>query len=339
MTIPTTMQAVVLHRYDANYGGITVEERPVPQPKAGEVLVKMIASPINPSDLLFMQGRYGFTRPTPTVPGFEGCGIVVAANGGIGRFYLNRRVAAVVQQVGDGVWADYVTVPARMVLPMGKGISDEQAAMSAVNPMTAWALIDISQRGKHKTILHTAAGSALGKMLWRLGQARGVEVVGIVRRPEQADDLRAMGMKHILCSTALDFDEQVKAITREMRIRLCFDAVGGTTASRILRAMPRHSTLRVYGALSGEVSASADTLDLIFKDKTLSGFWLSDYIGEKGILRLALIGRHVQKLLGSDLSSEVRARYPFAKAHEAIRDYESAMSAGKVLFVSTEGTP
>ncbi len=123
--IPTTMRALVLHTYQlGSYASLTLEERAVPQPGKGEVLVRVAAAPINPSDLASLQGLYGVPKPLPVVPGIEGCGTVVATGSGlIARRLLGKRVACAAG-AGDGTWAEYVVAPALQCSPLPASIDD-----------------------------------------------------------------------------------------------------------------------------------------------------------------------------------------------------------------------
>ena len=123
MAIPGSMRAVQLRAYDGKPESIAVVEMPVPRPGPGEVLVRVVASPINPSDLMFIQGLYGFKKPFPAVPGFEGSGTVVQAGTGmVPRFLNGRRVACVAadSKVPGGMWAEYVVTSAQFCMPLRK---------------------------------------------------------------------------------------------------------------------------------------------------------------------------------------------------------------------------
>ncbi|HUV92535.1 MAG TPA: alcohol dehydrogenase catalytic domain-containing protein, partial [Anaerolineales bacterium] len=106
--VPDQMTAVVLDSY-SGAEALRVEQRPVSKPGKDEVLVKVAASPINPSDLAFLDGKYGFDNPPPVVPGGEGSGTVVAVGpGAMGRYFLGKRVACLSNGERDGTWAEYV---------------------------------------------------------------------------------------------------------------------------------------------------------------------------------------------------------------------------------------
>src|SRR4051812_2507581 len=109
MDLPFRMKAVLLKDYDAPAEALSLAHIPVPPVRRGEVLVRMAASPINPSDLIFLKGQYGITKPLPVVPGFEGSGTVVAAGGGwLARRLVGKRVACRAPSDGHGTWAEYM---------------------------------------------------------------------------------------------------------------------------------------------------------------------------------------------------------------------------------------
>jgi NADPH:quinone reductase-like Zn-dependent oxidoreductase len=328
--LPATMQAAVLHAYTGP-SGVRVEERPVPVPRPGQVLVRIMASPINPSDLLFLEGRYGFTKPTPVVPGFEAAGVVVAAADPLGRRRIGQRVVCAVQERGDGPWAEYMLAPAAFVLGLPRHLSFEQGSMALVNPLTAIALIEMARRGRHRAVVQTAAASALGRMIARLAAEHGISVIHVVRRTEQADGLRAEGAQHILDSSDPGFDAALGALCRSLDARLAFDAVAGPMTARVLGAMPRGGRVVVYGALSLE-AAQASPIDLIFHSKRVEGFWLSDWLGSKNPIALLNTSRRAFAMLDGVLKTAVQARYPVAQVGEALTAYAANMSAGKVLI-------
>ena len=236
--IPNQMTAVVLDSY-SGVDALHIEQRPVPKPGPNEVLVKVAAAAINPSDLSFIEGRYAFRKPLPAIPGFEGSGMVVDTGGGLmGRYLNGKRVACVSQQDGEGLWAEYVVVKAGYALPLNKEVSLEQGAMSVVNPLTALALISLAKEGNHKAIVNTAAASALGQMLDRLGRSEGIQVINIIRRHSQAELLKAQGATAVLNSSDADFEQQLYDACQQYDAKLAFDAIAGPMPMQLLKAMP-----------------------------------------------------------------------------------------------------
>src|SRR5206468_699626 len=144
-----------------------------PPPGRGRVRVRILASPVNPSDLLFVRGVYGRKPSPPATPGFEGVGVVEESGGGLlGRRVLRRRVA--VLNGSGGNWQEQVVVPAQQAVPVPAGLPDEQAASFFVNPATALAMTrHVLRVPAGAWLLQTAAGSALGRMIIRLGRQEG----------------------------------------------------------------------------------------------------------------------------------------------------------------------
>ncbi len=329
--LPTTMRAVQLSAYDGQ--SLNVADVPVPQPASGQVLVKVTASPINPSDVMFLRGVYGFKKPLPATPGFEGSGTVVASGGGMmAQLLRGKRVAcaAADPDTKGGMWAEYIAASAQMCVPLRKEVSLDQGAMMLVNPLTAWALVEEAQRGHHRAAIQTAAASALGRMMVRLAQRAGLPVINIVRRQEQVDLLRSLGAEHVLNSSDAGFDAQLKDLARRLRATIAFDAVAGEMTARVLRAQPPRSRILVYGGLS-LAAAQAYPGSLIFESKRMEGFWLSGWLRKKSMLARFRTAREVQKLLASELKSEVRAKVPLEQVPKALADYSAHMTGGKFL--------
>ncbi len=333
--IPSTMRAVQLAAYDGGPESLSVVEMPVPRPGPGEVLVRVFASPINPSDLAFLRGMYGFKKPLPTVPGFEGSGTVVDAGSGMmACFMKGRRVAcaAADAKVAGGMWAEYVVTSAQFCMPLRKHVELEQGATLLVNPLTAWALMDEARRGGHKAVVQTAAASALGKMVIRLGQKFSLPVINIVRRAEQVEALRAIGAVHVLNSSDSGFDAALHALCHNLDATIAFDAVSGDMSARVLAALAQRARLIVYGALSLE-AVHADPASLVFESKHVEGFWLSQWLRSRSLVGQLRVAGQVQALLSGELKTDIQARFPLEQASKALEQYMGNMSGGKVLLV------
>lgn len=337
-TVSKTMRALVLHSYDiGSFASLTVEERPTPRPGKGEALVRMAASPINPSDLASLQGLYGVKKALPMVPGIEGCGTVVATGSGyLARRLLGKRVACAAG-AGDGAWAEYMVAPATLCSPLPDSVNDEQGAMRIVNPYTAWAHLSIARQAGAHPFVQTAAASALGQMVNRLAQRRGVQVINVVRRDAQAETLRALGAKHILNSEAPDFDGQLRALCRQLGARLAFDAVAGAMTTRLLNALPPEGRVIVYGGLAGEM-ISVNPGEVIFNQRRIEGFYLPRWVARQNPLALIAMQRKLYQL-GDLTHAAIQLRAPLENAQQAIATYQTNMSAGKVLLMPGIAAP
>lgn len=329
--IPSEMLAVTLGRYGAP---VTTGRLPVPSPGAGQVLVRMAAAPINPSDLASLEGRYANRKELPTVPGIEGSGTVVAAGPGLlPRLLLGRRVACASSPDAGGTWAEYMVTSASLCVPLQRGVTLEQGATLLVNPLTALSLWDIALHEGHAAVVHTAAASNLGRMILRVGLEKGIPQVCVVRRPEHVSALRALGAEHVLVSADRDFVDRLRALSHELRATLLLDPVAGQGAARLLQAAPAGSTLIVYADLSDE-PISVEPRQLFFEDKRVRGFYLQEWTSGMPLVQRLRLTSRAQRLLGSTLASRVRRRLPLSAAGEGVAMYQDDMGAGKVLLAA-----
>ena len=333
--IPETMQAAELRAYtdgETNIELFTVT-KPVPVPRENEVLVRIAASPINPSDVAFLQGNYGFKKRLPVVAGFEAGGTVVASGGGTHADSLvGKRVACVAPFDRDGCWADYMATAATNSLPLIDAISEEQGAMVFVNPLTAYAMLDTARKAGAKAVVQTAAAGALGQMLFRLAKSWGMPCINIVRRPEQVEILKSIGADMVLDSSSERFERQLLVGCKKEQATFAFDAVGGEITGTLAACMPRGSRIMVYGGLSGKPIQLNPGI-LIFLGQQVEGFWLSPYLEQQGPEAVAAMSDAVQQMIVSEMATQVRLRLPVEKAHEAVQDYARQMTGGKVLIV------
>jgi NADPH:quinone reductase len=326
------MQAVVFERFGEPGEVLGVRDVPVPEPKPGEVRVRMLAAPINPSDLMVVRGTYSKLPSLPATPGFEGVGIVEAANAGLfGRFLMGKRVA--VLNSSSGSWAEYAVLNARQAIPLSKQLSVEQAAMFFVNPATAFILTrKVLAVPAGEWLLQTAAGSALGRMIIRLGRRCGFRTIHVVRRASQVDELKSLGADEVLVEGNGDFSEQVRRITGGKGVRFAVDPVGGTTGSAIVRELARDGRLILFGTLSGQ-PLSFSPRDLMTPGAAIEGFWLGNWMARQTILsKLKLVRELTALILDGTLASDVGESLSLDRIQDAIRAAENPDHGRKTLL-------
>jgi len=242
---------------------LSLSDVPVPSPTGNEVLVRIEASPINPSDLgVLVAGADMSTatvagtpeRPTVTAPlgaealkglsarldqplpvGNEGAGTVVAAGSSSAAQAL---VGKTVGLAGGGMYAQYRVVDAAACLVLPEGATASQGASSFVNPLTALGMLETMRREGHSALVHTAAASNLGQMLVKLCIKDGVPLVNVVRKPDQEEILKSLGAVHVCNSESPSFSTDLVEALKATSATLAFDATGGgTLASQILSGM------------------------------------------------------------------------------------------------------
>lgn len=345
-------------------------------PGDDEIVVRIEATPINPSDLGLLLGpadlstlrETGGDRPGLdfTVPqarlgsvrgrvgksmpvGNEGAGIVVAA-GKDARALEGKRVG----MVGGAMYADYRRIKARDVIPLPEGASAADGASMFVNPLTALGFVETARREGHRAIVHTAAASNLGQMLQKICLADDIPLVNIVRSDEQAGILRAIGATYVLNSKDADFPAQLAGVLAETGATIAFDAIGGgTLGSEIVQAMERAAVgsmgeynrygsdvfkqLYIYGALD----LSPTTLNrLAFGFQwSVSGWLLFPFLRKAGPEVADRMRKRVADELRTTFASHYTQVIGLAEAldPEVLRRYERKATGEKFLIDPTRG--
>lgn len=338
-TIPRQMRALLVERYEdelpAAITALKVAQRPIPAPSRGQVLVKVEAAPCNPSDLLLIQGRYGALKTLPSVPGWECAGEVVATGGGwLSRWLLGKRVACGLREDRDGTWAEYFVANAKECIPLKRQLPSEQAATLIINPLTALGLLDTARRQGHRAAIHTAAASQLGRMILAMAKRSDYPLIHVVRRDAQVELLKSLGAEHVLNSSEDGFPEQLRLACTRLGATIAFEAIGGEMTGTIINLMPPGSTAYVYGALSGDPCGNIDPIALIFQEKSVSGFYLGEWLKRRGMLgTLRAAGRVQRMLIDGSIETKVQRRLTLDEAVDGLRQYTDQMTDGKVLIM------
>lgn len=265
----------------------------MPVPNSGEVLIRVSAAPVNPSD-------YGGWRTAkvddPTKPfylGNEGCGVVVASGGGMTANGLLGKKVGIVKPKNGGTYQDYVVAEAMtacFVLP--DDVPVEDAASFFVNPYTAVGILATVREVGSPGFIHTAAASQLGQMFVKLMQKpenKDITLINVVRREEQAEILRALGATHIIVSSKEGWKDELAKLVEEHKITCAFDAISGESTGDLVSALPSKSHTFVYGGLSEKPVSGIATMDLIYRSKKVEGWLLTNYLkgasgGQVGML-------------------------------------------------------
>jgi NADPH:quinone reductase-like Zn-dependent oxidoreductase len=325
------MKAVVCDQWGDPEQVLQLRDVPEPMPGPGEVRVRMLASPINPSDLLMVRGGYGRQPRLPATPGFEGVGIVEAGSGLLAWRVRGKRVA--VLNSGSGNWQEKVVIPARQAVPVPKALTDEQAATFFVNPASALVMTqDVLRIPRGAWLLQTAAGSALGRMVIRLGQRHGFRTINVVRRREQAEELLRAGGTAAIATNDESVVARVLTLTEGAGVPFAIDAVGGAMGSDVIRTLGRHGRLLVYGTLAGE-PMGLDPRVLLVGQKRVEGFWLSEWARDQNPVKMVLLFRRLGRLIQEGvLTTEIGATFALADIRAAVRQAAQPGRQGKVLL-------
>ncbi|KQQ68888.1 zinc-binding dehydrogenase [Microbacterium sp. Leaf320] len=308
---------------------LTVTDRPTPEPGPGQVRLRIVLSPIHNHDLWTIRGTYGFKPELPAASGTEALGVVDALGEGVENLSVGQRVAT-----GGtfGAWAEYVVANAAGLIPVPESLSDEAAAQLVSMPFSTISLLQFLRAEKGDWIVQNAANGAVGRMLAQLGAARGVNVIGLVRRAAGVDELHEQGIENVVSTDQDDWREQVATLTGGAHIAFGVDSVGGSSAGDVLSLLGEGGTLVAFGAMNSPTMEIASG-DVIFKQATVKGFWGSKVIQTMdAATRGALFGELIQRVTEGTLTLPVAGVFDAADAADAVRASNTAGRVGKVLL-------
>lgn len=348
---------------------VAIEEVTFPDPTGNQVLVKMEAAPINPSDLAILAGaadlenadysqgkfvakmpqaanaastaRHGLKLPA----GNEGAGTVVAAGDSeAAQALIGQRVAC----VPGNAYSQYCIAEAGLCLPLGDHTSEEGAS-AFVNPMTALGFIETAKADGQGAILHTVGASNLGQMLTRICIEDGIGLVNIVRKDEQVELLKSLGATHVVNSSDSDFMQQLTGAIEDTGAFYGFDPIGGGKSVDIaFRAMEQVAAQQMseysrYGSnqqkrmyIYGRLDTGLTTLSPSYGfGWTLSGWLLFPFIQSAGAQTVARMRKRVLENLTTTFASTYKTRVNLDEmlTKEAIKDYR-AMKTGEKYLVT-----
>ena len=336
------MKARALHSTLTADGHIrlTLADVELGDPGPDEIIVRIDAAPVNPTDLVLMLSMADLAKATvrdgalvapvpagvlgvfagridkPLPIGTEGAGTVVAAGAN-----AQAMIGKVVAGAGGGMFATHRKLPAAAVRPLPAGRTAEDGASSFVNPMTALSFVETMRAEGHSAIVHTAAASNLGQMLIKICAADGVPLVNIVRRPAQVLQLRSLGARHVVDSSAASFTADLQEAIAATGATLGFDAIGGgPQVSQILDAMERvavramttfshygsttHKQVYIYGGLDRGPTPLVRTFGMTWN---VGGYLVSNALKKLGGEAYARMVKRVMSELTTTFASHYKA--------------------------------
>ena len=329
VSIPSIGRAVRYHEHGEPGSVLKLEEVPVPEIGVGEVLVEMQAATIHPSDLGLINGSYGRLRELPAVGGREGVGTVVSVGSGVDDKVFGRPVAIPDDQ---GAWQDYVKARADDLILLPALVPFDQLAISILNPLTAWRLLnDFEYLKEGDFVIQNAGNSAVGLSVVQFAKKIGINLISLVRTQERRSELADFGASEVW----IDDDEvpaRAKELTAGNGCALALNSVGGRSALRLARSLCEGGVHVTFGAMEGS-PVRFPTRSLIFDDVRFVGFWLDKWKRKQspGGLRNA-IEEVLQPLALTEIRHPVDKVFGLDEFDQALaRNAESRM--GKVLLV------
>ncbi|MGJ3244394.1 MAG: zinc-dependent alcohol dehydrogenase family protein [Opitutales bacterium] len=293
-----------------------------------QVRVRLIASPIHPSDIGLIQGSYGTRRELPAVGGREGIGEIVACGSAVTGLKPGQRVRLPAEQ---GIWQTLHHVSATACLPLPRDVPDLQAAQAFINPVTALAILtECVPLEPGDWISLNAANSAVGLSFIRMARWMGFRTLAVIRRPDWEDSLKALGADAVVPDND-DWPGRVRELTGGQPVRLALNQVGGQSVYRLIKALGEGGTCVTIGAAASE-AIRFPTRYLIFNDIRLIGFWLDAWLSRQSAGDIAnLYARVFAWMAAGDLELPVADTFPLERYQAAFAALEEPR-LGKVLF-------
>lgn len=300
-----------------------------PEPGPGEVRVRTVLASIHNHDLWTIRGTYGFKPELPARSGTEAVGVVDAVGEGVTTLQPGQRV---VTGGTFGVWAEYFVAPAAALVPVPDGIDDEAAAQLISMPFSALSLLEYLDVAPGQWIAQNAANGAVGRLVAQFAAARGVHVLGLVRRAEGIAELAAAGISGVVATDDDAWRDRVIEITGGAPIVAGVDSVGGSASDDVLSLLADDGTLVVFGAMASP-TMSLSSGSVIFRQVTVKGFWGSKVSrAMDASARAALIGEVIRGVADGSVTLPVAAVHSFDEASLAVRANFEPGRVGKLLL-------
>jgi NADPH:quinone reductase-like Zn-dependent oxidoreductase len=320
--------AIRHHRFGPPEEVLQLESVDQPEPGPGEVRVRLEAATINPSDYGMIGGSYGRLRELPAVGGREAVGRVDALGEGVAGIETGTRV----RFPGEGgAWQESACIAAEALMTVPEAVPLEQAAISFINPPTAWCLLRrIVELEPGDWVLQNAGNSAVGISVIQIARALGLRTISQVRREELVEPLKAMGADAVVLEGS-GWAKELSQLTGGAPVRLALNSIGGDSAIDQIKALGERGTQVTFGGMVGD-KVRFPTRFLIFNDVVLRGFWWDRFGRDEGAEAVRGVMSEVYALMADGrLRLPIEASYGFAQFKEAIA-HDKRPRLGKILL-------
>jgi NADPH:quinone reductase-like Zn-dependent oxidoreductase len=228
---------------------LKVEYKNIESPKDDEVIVRMLARPINPSDLIPIRGAYSHRISLPTIPGYEGVGVIEAVGPLVSKNLIGKRVLPL---RGEGTWQEFVKTSAKFAVPIPDSIDDFTASQMYINPVTAWVTCtEVLQLGFNDVLLVNACGSSIGHIFAQLAKIVGFQLIAVTRNNKYTEELLQLGASYVIDTSNAPLYETVMKLTNGLGADAAIDSVGGSSGNELAFCVKPNGNFLTIGLLSG----------------------------------------------------------------------------------------
>ena len=323
------MRAITHNTFGNPADVLQVTEKEIPTPGPGQVRIQVTLATIHNHDLWTVKGSYGFVPDLPAAAGTEAVGIVDALGEGVEGLQVGQRVAS---GTSFGIWAEYALADASGLIPVPEQLSDESAAQLVAMPFSAISLLDFLEMKPGEWLIQNSANGAVGRMLAQLAVARGINVVGLVRRDAAIQELAGQGITQVVSTENPGWEEKVKEIAGDAEFTVGLDSVGGAASGDLAKLLGDAATLVSFGAMGNPVM-EIPSGPVIFKQLAVKGFWGSKVSREMAADKKAqLFGELIGRILDGTLTLPVDSTFDANDIKQAVEACGAPGRIGKVLL-------
>lgn len=322
-----SQKAICYHEYGNPLDVLKLETLEQPELKEGEVRIRLLAAAINPSDYGIINGSYGRLSDLPAVAGREGVGEVETVGSGVEKALIGTRV----RFADSGAWQETVCLRADELFEVPEGIPVDQAALSFINPPTAYCLLNrLVDLKPGSWIVQNAGNSAVGLSVIQMAQAMGFKTISQVRRKELIEPLQELGANHVVLEDS-DWVKQVGGFTGGEPIQLALNSIGGKSAIDQIKVLGKGGTQVTFGGMVSD-PVRFPTRFLIFNDVRLIGFWWDQWCRQAGADgRNEVMAAVYEMMREGTLQLPVEATYSFDE-YKAALEHDKRPRLGKILL-------
>ena len=307
---------------------LSLVDMETPDPGEGEVLCRVLASPLNPADLLSVRGFYPIKPQLPWIPGIEGVGQVVALGRGVQSM---KRGQIVLLPIRAGLWAEMAVAQAKDCVGLPSDICPTQVSMLRINALTARVMLkEFYSLSKGDWLIQNPGSSSVAQYIVQLANREGIRTCSIIRRPERAAHMKALGSSATLLDGP-DLKERVRDATGGASISLALDATGGEATNRMASCLCDDGLVVSYGAVSRK-PAQIGVMHSVFRGVRLQGFWLYPWKQRNPERTRVYLNRLAEDFRVGHLSTEVAGEFGLEKWNEAFALARQNVRDGRVVL-------
>jgi len=238
---------------------LKVEYKGIVPPKDNEILVRMLARPINPSDLIPIRGAYSHRISLPNIPGYEGVGIVEDVGSLVSHNLIGKRVLPL---RGEGTWQEFVKTSAEFAVSIPDSINDFTASQMYINPITALVTCtEVLKLRRNDVLLVNACGSSIGHIFTQLSKVLGFRLIAVTRNNKYTEDLLHLGASYVIDTSKVPLYKTVMELTNGIGADAAIDSVGGSSGNDLAFCVHPNGNFLTIGLLSGVQVSWADIIN------------------------------------------------------------------------------